>query len=224
MLKLKRTSFFLLFSFIIVNAGFAQYSDYDQSSTFGLKLGTIYSKIILDDDAAQVIEGDHEFGLQIGAFYRFQINHIYIQPELDMTTISNKIVLLDFRGTANYPATGEDEHLDLKFRSWDIPIMTGGKWGNFRFDVGPVISILSKATGEFMEDELDVKDQFRKTSIAFRTGVGFDFGNLALDFKYERSLSKIGESIYILVGEEYVLKNRRFNLSASYLFKKKSIR
>lgn len=168
MLKLQRCSFFLFFSFFIVNASFAQYNGYDQSSTFGLKFGTIYSKINVDSDAAQVIEGDDEFGIQFGAFYRFQINNVYIQPELDMTTITNKLVMLDFRGTTNYPATGADENLDLKFRSWDIPIMVGGKWGDFRADVGPVISILTKADGKFMGDELDVKDQFSKTSIAFR--------------------------------------------------------
>jgi len=214
----------LAFLTIAVIPVFSQYSSYDQSSTFGLKLGTIYSKIVLDEAAAQVIEGDDEFGLQIGAFYRFQINNIYVQPGLDFTAITNKIVLLDFRGTTNYPATGEDEDLDLKFRTWDIPIMVGGKWSNFRFDIGPVISILSSAEGNFMGDELDVKDQFRKTSIALRTGIGYDFGSLSLDFKYERSLSKIGESIYILVGEEYVLRNRRFNISASYLFEKKKIK
>ena len=223
MLKLQRTSFLLLFSCIIVNSGFSQNNGYDQSRTFGLRLGTIYSKIVVDSDAAQVIEGNDEFGLQLGAFYRFQINHVYVQPGLDLSVITNKLVLLDFRGTTNYPATGEDENLDLRFNSLDIPVIVGGKWGGFRADIGPVLSILTKAEGKFMGDELDVKANFRKTSIAFRAGIGYDFGNFGLDLKYERSLSKIGETIYVLVGEKYVLKNRRINFSVSYFFKKKSL-
>jgi len=117
MFKLKRSFLLFLFGLFIVNAGFAQYNTYDQSSTFGLKFGTIYSKIEVASDAAQVIDGDSEFGLQFGAFYRFQINNVYIQPGLDMAVITNKLVLLDFRGTTNYPATGEDENLDLKFHT-----------------------------------------------------------------------------------------------------------
>ena len=117
MFKLKRSFLLFLFGLFIVNAGFAQYNTYDQSSTFGLKFGTIYSKIEVASDAAQVIDGDSEFGLQFGAFYRFQINNVYIQPGLDMAVITNKLVLLDFRGTTNYPVTGEDENLDLKFHT-----------------------------------------------------------------------------------------------------------
>lgn len=221
--RLLQACFYTFFSCIIGNTCFAQYGEYEQSGTFGIKLGTVYSKITLDDRASQAIQGEDEFGLRVGAFYRLQVNNFYFQPGLDYTALTNKLVLLDFMGTPSYPATREDENLDLKFRTWDIPFMVGGKWNSFRFVVGPVFSLLGKAQGTFMGDETDVKNEFRKTTLAVKMGVGYDFGNLAIDFKYERSLSKIGESIYLLLGEEYALRSRGFNLSVSYLFKKKSL-
>ena len=95
--------------------------------------------------------------------------------------------MLNFAGTTNYPATGYDENLGLKFRSWDIPNMVAGKWGDFRADVGQVISILTKADGNFIGYLLNISF----INISLQAAYGFKNRRINLINSYLSKTKKV---------------------------------
>lgn len=199
-----------------------QRTEYAQSGTFGVRLGAIYSKVKFTDGPDLDHTGDYEYGGQIGVFYKVNVNNLYMKFGLDHTFITNDVVLIDFEGSPNFPATGEDETLRMKFGSFDIPLLLGLNFGDFSFELGPVGSFVVKAQGEFMNSKYDMTNDFRTLSIGIRTGIGYTVGKISFEFNYEQVLSKIGETLYWL-DHDHNIKNLRFNAGLRYSFKTKEL-
>lgn len=160
-----------------------------QSVTFGPRFGLISSDLNLKDNAAQVREGDAEFGYQFGLMFRFKfIGGLYLQPEL-LFTDSQSSLTVDQGGI-------DPSQVEFGFNRIDIPVLIGGKLGPLRVNAGPAFSFLTDAEQEGLVGVAqDVKDNYEDFTLGYQAGVGIDLLRFMIDLKYESHLSTFGESI-----------------------------
>jgi hypothetical protein len=102
---------------------------------------------------------------------------------------------------------GVTEILDVKFNRLDIPLLVGAKFGPARINLGPVGSIVLSESTDLTELEPDFELFSSAMTWGFQAGLGLDISKLSLDFRYEGSLSKLGESLSI-GGSEFALDAR----------------
>lgn len=198
---MKKLILVLIASMFIFSLSNAQFFSY------GIKGGIGFSSLKMDDltgisdgsDVYDLITGDGVTGYHLGLQTRIKIAMVVIQPELYWNAGG---------GTLEQVVDGgATEILDVKFNRIDIPLLAGVKFGPARINVGPVGSfVLSENT-----DLTDLEPDFELFSSAmtwgFQAGLGLDISKLSLDFRYEGSLSKLGESLSI-GGSEFALDAR----------------
>lgn len=160
-----------------------------QGITFGPRFGLISSDLNLKDNAAQVKEGDAEFGYQFGVMFRFNfIGGLYLQPEL-LFTDSQASLTVDQGGV-------DPSQVKFGFNRIDIPFLIGGKLGPVRLNAGPAFSFLTNAEQEGLTGVAqDIKDNYEDFTLGYQAGAGIDLLRFMIDLKYESHLSTFGESI-----------------------------
>lgn len=198
MKKLILVLFASMFIFSLSNAQFFNY---------GIKAGIGFSSLKMEDitgisdggDVYDLITGDGVMGYHLGLQTRLKIAMVVLQPELYFNA---------GRGTVEQVVDGgATEILNVKFNRFDIPLLAGVKLGPARISLGPVGSfVISEKT-----DLTDLDPGFELFTSAmtwgFQAGLGLDISKLSLDFRYEGSLSKLGESLSI-GGSEFALDAR----------------
>jgi hypothetical protein len=148
--------------------------------------------VITTDDYKIKIPNYAMLGYHVGLISQVQLFNFFLQPELLYTVTRNNINIYDLN-SANPDAV--DESLQ-KLNRIDLPILLGYKFNVFKLEVGPVATFL-------ISDDSDLKKitsydlQLNKATFGFQAGVGLDVGKLALDIKYEGSLTKLGNSITV---------------------------
>ena len=113
-------------------------------------------------------------------FYQSSLTYTYFKTNYDVTSYDNR----------NFsPVMSEKFH----YIDWHV---TGGLLiGNFRLGVGPVIHFLGGYKSD-LEIIPEYNNRIKKTTFGFTSGVGYNFGNIFIDVKYENSFRTIGDHIY----------------------------
>ncbi len=145
----------------------------------GIKGGANLSKFSTENTFAS----ENRAGYYVGIWTRIGAAGLHLQPEAYLSGKNTRIVQ---NGIEN----------EIKFTSLDVPVLVGTKFGaagiGFRLNTGPVFSFnldseqsLGDAAGSVAN--LDFKDQ----NMAWQFGAGLDIGQIGVDLRYEKGLSKI---------------------------------
>lgn len=211
---MKKLILIALASFFLVQVSNAQLF------TYGIKAGLGFSSINLDDitgiddgsDVYDLVTGDAVTGYHIGLQTRIKIAMVLIQPELYFNAGGGTIEQVYENGTS--------ELLDVKFKTIDIPLLLGVKFGPARLHLGPVGSLVLSESTDLTDLEPDYEMYASAMAWAYQAGVGLDLWRISIDARYQGSLSAFGESI-TLGGAEFAVdaSPSKWVISLGYWFK-----
>lgn len=189
---MKRIITTLLISFMLVSLMAYAFRVNAQFITAGIKGGVNLSTVNGTSSGSTFRFRDTEYratGLVGGVFVRFG-NSLYVQPE---ALLSRKGGRLENEGP-----TTSNPRLDLRFTNLDVPVLVGIKIGDvLRLNAGPMASFnlgegnLREQLTNWYGGVQSSSETIRKALVGYQAGVGFDFGNLNLDLRYEGAFSDI---------------------------------
>lgn len=113
-------------------------------------------------------------------FYQANLAYTYFKSSYDVISYDNR----------NFSPV-----MDEQFHYIDLSISGGLRINKFRIGVGPVIHFLAASDSE-LEVIPEYNSKFKSTTFGFISGIGYDFGNIFIDLKYENSFRSIGDHIY----------------------------
>ena len=176
---------------------------------YGIKAGVNFSRLSIDDitgidNGSQVydlVTGESVTGYQFGLMTRVNVAMVFVQPELYFNTTAGVVEQVYDNGTT--------ELLNVKFNRFDIPLLVGFKLGPARINAGPVGSMVISSVNELAEEvSQDLESLAGGLTWGFQAGVGIDlFKTLAIDARYEGSLTKYGDS-FTVGGMDHTLDAR----------------
>jgi hypothetical protein len=159
----------------------------------GIKLGANYSTLIRQD---RNLSADYRLGYVGGAFVRLNVNRMYIQPEVLLSSKNTFIrtgIATDNSDQANPVRTSTTVQLN----SVDIPLLLGLKLiqtdqFNLRIMGGPLASVVFDSRGweGLFSSENPVRDTYNKSIWGYQAGIGADLGSITLDAVYESSFNE----------------------------------
>jgi hypothetical protein len=175
-------------------------AQYDPAFRFGIKAGANLSNINGSNDlslnstqtAFNFRDNDNRsLGFVGGVFFRFGKN-VYIQPEFLISQKGGRFNVYE-DGVQN-----NDGKVDVRFSNFDVPVLFGVRVARFfRINVGPMASLRLTNNGK-LGDSFDVitgdnsRAEFRnRIAYGYQAGVGFDFGRLMLDVRYEGNFTEL---------------------------------
>jgi len=182
---------------------------------FGLKGGaetlTVPTYDISTGDNNIVAIKDASWGFHAGAFLRFTLFGIYLQPEAVFASNSFEYNVTTIAGT---------DILSQKSSRLEIPVLIGFKLGPLRLNAGPSASI-QIGSPEALIDDPNFTDMFKGATFGYQAGIGVDLlKKITLDARYGGGLSqKFGDAISI-GGQDFKLDHRQnsFILSIGLMF------
>jgi hypothetical protein len=184
---------------------------------FGIRAGLSSASYKADDltqgtDYVIKKSDNSEFGYHLGVIGQFELLGLLVQPELLLSTISNKYKISEAATPQNI-VTKNDRTFNL-----DFPIILGYKIGPAKLEAGPVGRILI-ANFSQLKDYTGYENQFNRASWAFQAGAGLQLLGLTVDLKYEFGLSKLGSGIKVGgVERKFDSRVNQFVLSVGYFF------
>ncbi|WP_339607310.1 outer membrane beta-barrel protein [uncultured Roseivirga sp.] len=184
---------------------------YDVSYKVGPVFKIVSPKIRIDSDYVRISEEGNEIGYQFGLFTKIRVNNVYFQPELLIATAQNRLDFLNYNGV-----NGFNPSADFEFTTLEIPVSIGVNIGNLRLDTGPGFSLMLSGNEYFLNEKINVTQEYNQVTILWRLGLGVDINNLLLDFKYEFGLSKTEESLARLIERELVPRQSQLVFSIAY--------
>mgnify|MGYP003134603806 FL=1 len=191
---------------------FAQAQDfYDVSYKAGPVFKIVSPKIRIDSDYVRIPEEGNEIGYQFGLFAKVRVNNVYVQPELLVSTAQSRLDFLNYDGVVGFNPSA-----DFEFTTLEIPLSIGVNIGNLRLDTGPGFSLMLSGNEYFLNERINVTQEYNQMTILWRFGLGLDINHLLLDFKYEFGLSKTEESLSRLIERELVPKQSQLVFSIGY--------
>jgi hypothetical protein len=213
---MKKLILIAIASFFLLQVSNAQLFNY------GIKAGIGFSSLKIEDitgisdgsDVYDLITGDGVMGYHFGLQTRIDLALLTIQPELYFNAGG---------GTVEQVVDGgATEILNVKFNRIDIPLLVGVKLGPARINVGPVGSFVISESTDLTELNPDFEMFSKSMTWGFQAGLGVDISKLAIDVRYEGSLSVLGET-FSIGGTEFPLDARpsQWIISLGYWFKKK---
>lgn len=177
--------------------------------SFGLKVGANFSQLkTLEFQTPRLTSGGVPFlnggsivydffrsndkrttGIVGGAYLRFG-RGFFVQPEL---LISSK------GGSFDIVQTGlATQQVNVKFTTFDIPLLIGFKLGPLRVNAGPMAS-LTVSEDKNLKDSFKqyttqpIGDTFKQATFGYQAGAGISLLGLQLDVRYEGNLSDLSE-------------------------------
>lgn len=196
------------------NAQFFQLGAKAGISASNLKVDAMFSGTD-GQESVYYKSGEAALGWHLGLYSRIKISRFYIQPELLYSSTGGKIKVSN--DGIDFPGINE-----IKLNKLDIPILAGFYFGkSFRVYAGPSFSYLisEKSVWKYTKDVF--KQDFKKGTIGYQAGIGFDITNVSLDLKYEGNLSGIGKSVSIPgtdVSFDTDVRNPQVILSVGFRF------
>jgi len=165
----------------------------------------------------------YEMGYHFGAFARFKILGVFLQPELIFSQ-TNATINIEDGDPKDIASQVVSTSTNIKFTNFDVPVMVGVKLGPLRLNGGPVATFkLGNQLGT-IKDELsaDAKEYLSdfsnittKATFGGQVGVGLDIlKKVTLDVRYEFPLSKLGDQIE-LAGETFTTDQRQSQIIGS---------
>lgn len=186
-----------------------------QLLSFGPRAGISSSTIKVDKPGTWDVDRESAFGYHVGLFARVQapVIGLYVQPEVLFSKTGGKI---------RFNNDTDVKDVEYDFNRIDIPVLLGWRFGAFRLNAGPTFNFITKDDSKErinQDDFDDIEDDFKKSTVGYQAGLGFDLGKLLLDLKYEGSLSKFGDNVE-LFGEDFPTdqRNTQLILSLGYKF------
>jgi len=164
---------------------------------FGLRGGINSSKV---NSSTEVHTGDYKItcpnysviGYHAGLISQIELSGFFIQPELLYSSVRNDLDVYDLNSSNPQEAVAVKQ----KLNRIDIPVMVGIKLKILKLEAGPVASfVISNSSDLNTITQYDM--QWNKAMIGYQAGIGLDIGKIALDVKYEGSLSKLGTGVNI---------------------------
>src|SRR5690606_23972816 len=164
-----------------------------QDVKLGLKAGMNFSKIKFDKD---VLESSNNAGYLAGVWLRLGGNSFHIQPEAYFTT-KNASVQAPKESAPTELIKG-----DMKFSNIDVPILLGTKFPvgplKLKLQAGPLFSFVIDQEASFKDNIVSTYDDalksYKDKFAAVVAGTGLDFGNFAVDLRYEYGLGNISKT------------------------------
>lgn len=176
---MKTNKFYLMVAVLMATAGAVK----AQTVDFGIKAGLNYAT--MPTSLKSVTDKEGKVGYNFGAFARVG-KSLYFQPEFNYVT---------FKSAYNYASNTYKP----KFHQLNLPLMVGYKLINtdalnFRISAGPDINYtLNKAEGPAGFD-------YKKLNAGGVINAGVDIGNLTIDARYSRGLTKINKGLGAKTG------------------------
>lgn len=211
---MKKLILIAIASFFLLQVSNAQLFNY------GIKAGIGFSSLKIEDitgisdgsDVYDLITGDGVMGYHFGLQTRIDLALIMIQPELYFNAGGGTV--------EQVVEGGATEILNVKFNRIDIPLLVGVKLGPARINVGPVGSFVISETTDLTELNPDFELFSKSMTWGFQAGLGLDISKLAIDVRYEGSLSVLGET-FSIGGTDFPLDARpsQWIISLGYWFK-----
>jgi hypothetical protein len=131
-----------------------------------------------------------------GAFARLNINKVYLQPEVLLSS-KNTHIRTGLTTDNSSPANPVRTSTTVQLNSVDIPLLLGIKLiqtdqFNLRVMGGPLASIVFDSRGleGLFSSETPVKDAYNKSIWGYQAGIGLDLGSITLDAVYESSFNE----------------------------------
>jgi hypothetical protein len=163
---------FIIFVFVAFLSLQAQAQFFTIGPKFGVSQGDI--------SVASGFRGeDSKIGYHVGAFTRFNLPIIYIQPEILYTNTGGSFS----DNTFNY---------DVNFNRLDVPLLIGLKLGSIlSLQAGPVATYLlngelNSHDGNTSTRVVPPKEDF---TFGYQAGVALDIGNFLIGVKYEGGMT-----------------------------------
>ncbi len=151
---------------IFLIALMASTATYAQFFTVGPKVGFSSSRLSLDE-ARQVRSGQSTVGFHAGAFTRFSVVGIYLQPELLFTQAGGEIEIQD-QATDNFNQVQE-----LTYNKLDVPVMLGFRMGSvLRVNAGPSFSLILGQDARTEGTTAEVKNRYEDATVGYQIGGG----------------------------------------------------
>jgi hypothetical protein len=123
-------------------------------------------------------------GFHIGAYTRFKLLGLQLQPELLLTRINGAF---DYQEIIQWQTTTlVQEYTATRI---DVPILAGMQLGPVRGLLGPVASLTLSSTMPNVDRE--------NWYYGFQAGVGLDLWRLTMDLRYEGSLMNVTKGVNI---------------------------
>jgi hypothetical protein len=203
----------LLSACIILAAAASASAQLLPSFQFGIKAGANLTH--LSNSVSNNFSSDNRAGFLAGFWARVGGAGIHFQPELYYTSKNANVDIATAAATANGSTTTASVTTKANFRSIDLPLLIGTKFGvlgnGVRLNTGPVISFVIDKDNSFKNavggaTSLDVKGQ----NYAWQFGVGADIRRLSLDLRYEAGISKVTND------DNYKTRISLFNLTLGY--------
>ncbi len=162
-----------------------------------------------DDITISNVKGSN-VGFHGGLMLQVSFLGVFLQPELLLASVGNEVKVEEL---------GEVNFAEQSFTKLDIPVLVGKRFGAARIGVGPVATIMLNSTSE-LADYGDYGEKFNTAAFGFQAGLGLDIAKtIAIDLKYEGSLSKLASGITV-GGQErpFDSRSKQLILSIGFLF------
>ncbi|MCC9136846.1 porin family protein [Pontibacter silvestris] len=173
-----------------------------QFFTAGVKAGVSSSSVDIKDPIGTVTqfkESENIAGYQVGAFTRFKVGNLLLQPEAAFTYTGGKVEVNDD------PNTTSVEVQKFKFNRLDVPILLGySLFRVVRVSAGPVASMV--ISGKLDDDKID--EYLNNSDWGWQAGLGVDIGNITADVRYERIKRNYTDNVdtgYDITNEQVIL-------------------
>ena len=209
----------LLIFVLVLSCSFAASAQFRFGIKGGLSSTDFAPKdlIVLNKDDAKRLKisvEDAKYGFHLGAFARFQRNHLYLQPEVLLT--SNKIDyrIEDFESTLGSTVKSE------RYNFVDVPVNVGYKLGPLLFHTGPVGHFHIGNISE-LKDIKGYREKIETMTWGWQYGLGLEVWRTSLNFTWERNFKNHEDSV-VFDDVQYDFNNapNRFIVTLGFALKK----
>lgn len=185
-----------------------------QSLKFGVTGGLNFAQMKFKDIAAQDVEmesvQDRSTGYHVGVVGQAGLLSFFVQPSLLFTNTKAQVNLIE---------NGEETQEEISFNRFDVPVLVGKKFaGILKVMVGPVASFQLSSDSPLAE-AAGLEEDYKAATIGYQAGLGLEAASLFVEFKYEGSLSKMGDGVTI--GEtqhDYDSRMNQMVVSVGFFF------
>lgn len=150
----------------------------------------------------------------ISAFAYFRNELLYLQGEVGYRRVRSRFTSINYLNYDDLTPSVQTKETNYIV----LPISAGIRFQNFKFGVGPVVSIIAKENKIF-EDLQFFEEKRGKTEYGFSFSGGLALNRLHIDISYEFQFEGVGDYFYFRDASNGFSNQTRFlNLGLGYLF------
>ncbi len=211
---------FLLISLLVISATVlsAQHR-FGVKASYGHVESRTESRLIIKDDQAVRLEltyVDSSPMLAYGVFSQHNFGWVWLQNDLTYSTFKQEFSLKSFIETDEVLKT--DKYFETN-KYIDFSVMSGIRFNRFRYGVGPIFHFFGSIDSELSELDFYSQD-IRWITAGFQGGIGYDFDNIHIDFKFESIFRAAGDHIKFNDGRivQFRKRNQLLSLAVGFSF------